>query len=318
MNSDQTHDLVSVVITCYNQAHFLGDAIESTLAQTYPCFEIIVVDDGSTDDAAAVVARYPNVRYIRQQNQGVSAARNRGARASTGDYLVFLDGDDRLRPNALETGLRWLKAHPECAFVSGHCAYIAPDGSHLPTPAQSHVDPDHYAALLRQNYIWLPAVAMHRRAAFEAVGGFNTVVNKTVISNTGDYDLYLRIARQFPVGCHTEVVAEYRRHGTNTSHNTAMMLKASLTVLRAQLSQVKGNNRYEEAYRAGLRKCCAFYGGNLINEASWQLREPGKRKQAIRNLLLALWFYPEGFRKRASERLSRIALNMRKLSRSDP
>src|ERR671911_2120937 len=112
--------LVSVVIPCYNQAHFLGEAIESVLAQSYPRFEIIVVDDGSTDDTSKVAARYPGVRYVYQNNQGVSAARNSGLARSEGEYVVFLDADDRLLPEALETGLKCLEARPECAFVSGY------------------------------------------------------------------------------------------------------------------------------------------------------------------------------------------------------
>src|SRR5918995_6377717 len=111
--------LVSVVIPCYNQAHFLGEAIVSVLAQSYPRFEIIVVDDGSTDDTPEVAARYPGVRYVYQNNQGVSAARNSGLARSEGEYVVFLDADDRLLPEALETGLKCLKTHSGCAFASG-------------------------------------------------------------------------------------------------------------------------------------------------------------------------------------------------------
>src|SRR5919107_192619 len=105
-------DLVSVVIPCYNQAHFLSEAIESVLAQTYPYFEIIVVDDGSTDNTSEVAGRYSGVRCIRQDNQGLSGARNSGLRHSKGEYLVFLDADDRLLPQALEVGLECLRAYP--------------------------------------------------------------------------------------------------------------------------------------------------------------------------------------------------------------
>ena len=101
--------LVSVVIPCYNQAHFLGEAIESVLAQTYPHREIVVVDDGSPDNTREVASRYPGVRYVRQENQGLAAARNTGLRHSSGSYLVFLDADDRLLPEALEVGLRQLQ-----------------------------------------------------------------------------------------------------------------------------------------------------------------------------------------------------------------
>jgi glycosyltransferase involved in cell wall biosynthesis len=124
--------LVSVIITSYNQAHFLNDAIESVLTQTYSRFEIVVVDDGSTDNAAEVVARYPGVRYMRQDNQGLSAARNTGLRESNGAYLTFLDADDRYLPSALETGVNCLREHPKCGFVSGHHSLISSNGSLMP------------------------------------------------------------------------------------------------------------------------------------------------------------------------------------------
>jgi glycosyl transferase family 2 len=159
--------LVSVVIPCYNQARFLGDAIESVLAQTYPHFEIVVVDDGSTDNTSEVASRYPRVRCIRQENRGLAGARNTGIRQSNGGYLVFLDADDRLLPEALEAGLRHLKERPECAFVSGHCRFIGVDGSSLPTPPQTPIEGNHYESLLRTCYIWMPAAVMYQRVLLE-------------------------------------------------------------------------------------------------------------------------------------------------------
>src|SRR6266513_5232454 len=97
--------LVSVIIPCYNQAHFLHEAIESVLAQTYSNREIIVVDDGSTDNTATVARCHSPPRYIYQENAGPSAARNTGFEQSRGEYLVFLDADDRLLPEALEIGV---------------------------------------------------------------------------------------------------------------------------------------------------------------------------------------------------------------------
>jgi glycosyltransferase involved in cell wall biosynthesis len=105
-NRSAAHQLVTVVIPCYNQAHFLGEAIESVLEQTYPHYEIVVVDDGATDNTSEVASRYPGkVRLIRQENRGLSGARNTGIRHSEGEYMVFLDADDRLLPEALERAL---------------------------------------------------------------------------------------------------------------------------------------------------------------------------------------------------------------------
>src|SRR6266480_1367400 len=138
--NDEDRPLVSVVIPCYNQAHFLGEAIESVMAQTYPHFEVVVVDDGSTDNIAAVVARYPGVRCFQQGNQGLSAARNTGLRHSIGECLVFLDADDRLMPRAIEVGLASLRDHPECAFVYGRSRFMAFDGSSFRRPLQPRVE----------------------------------------------------------------------------------------------------------------------------------------------------------------------------------
>src|SRR5262245_19427139 len=97
--------LVSVIIPCYNHSIFLSEAIESVLNQSYNHREILIIDDGSTDRTPEVAKSYPEVRYYRQHNLGPSAARNTGTRLAVGDYIVFLDSDDRLRPSALEAGI---------------------------------------------------------------------------------------------------------------------------------------------------------------------------------------------------------------------
>ena len=100
-----TADVVSVVIPTYNSSKFLPVAIESVIDQTHSAIEIIVVDDGSSDDTKLICDRYPAVKYIYQSNQGAASARNTGFRASQGSYLVFLDSDDCLFPEAIEIGL---------------------------------------------------------------------------------------------------------------------------------------------------------------------------------------------------------------------
>lgn len=253
---------VSVVIPCYNQARFLGEAIESVLRQGYPHVEVVVVDDGSPDNIAEVVARYPQVRVVQQENSGLAAARNAGLRESQGEYVVFLDADDVLLPDALVSGVKSFATHPECAFVYGHCVYIADDGSPLPTPRQQQQGEvvDHYETLLRFGcHIWVPAIVMFRRAILTSAGGFNCDVNPSA-----DYDSYLRLARVFPVHCHGKAIAAYRQHGASMSRNAGVMLKHVLTVHRAQRSHVKGNERYEEAYRKGLDVIRHHYGELIV------------------------------------------------------
>jgi glycosyltransferase involved in cell wall biosynthesis len=280
--------LVSVVVPCYNQAHFLGEAIESVLAQSYSHLEILVVDDGSTDNTSEVAARYSGVRCIRQYNQGLSTARNSGIRESKGAYLVFLDADDRLLPSAIETNLECLEAHPECAFVSGRYRNITVEGTPFPElPSPYCVRSDHYIELLRGNYIEMHATVMYRRSVFGSVGGFDTSLKACE-----DYDICLRIARDFPVHCHGKIVAEYRRHATNMSRDYALMLKASLATLRSQRIYIsRRDKRYEEAYKAGMRGFRRAYGVLLAREvlAHVQKRE---WKRAMRQLLVLLRYYP--------------------------
>jgi glycosyltransferase involved in cell wall biosynthesis len=280
--------LVSVLIPCYNQAHFLSEAIESVLAQTYPHFEVIVVDDGSTDNTSEVAGRYPEkkVRLIRQDNRGLSRARNRGLSESEGEYVVFLDSDDRLLPGALEVGLEHLHSHPECAFVSGHYRYIAADGSALPPPAPPYVGGDHYLKLLRRNYIGMHAAVIYRREVFESVGGFRGSVDAAE-----DYDLYLRIARKFPICCHDEVVAEYRRHAANMSADPALMLKTVLAVLRSQREHLKESKHHQQAYKAGVRFWQGYYGVQLAHKVLADVRDHEWR-WALRDALVLLRHYP--------------------------
>ena len=108
---------MSVVIACYNQARFLGEAIESALAQGYPDFEIVVVDDGSTDDTSEVTGRYPGVRLVRQDNRGPPRRATRGWARAGGEYVVFLNADDRLLPGALEVGVGCLESRQQHAFA---------------------------------------------------------------------------------------------------------------------------------------------------------------------------------------------------------
>lgn len=280
---------VSVVIPCYNHAHFLGEAIESALQQAYAHIEIVVVDDGSHDNTAAVAARYRGVRYIRQHNQGLAAARNTGLHHATGSYLVFLDADDRLDPHAVPTGIGYLETHPAWVFVSGHYRLIAADGSLLREWDAECVTHDHYAALLQRNYIGMHATVMYRRAPLEAIGGFDPA-----LPACEDYDVYLRLARHHPVGCHNQIIADYRQHTTNMSRNAALMLRWVVTVLHAQRSSISGKRHLIAAYRAGIRSAQAYYGRKVITNVYTQLAAH-HWSAALRDMQVLLRYYPCGF-----------------------
>ncbi len=115
---------VSIIIPAYNQARYLGAAVQSALDQTYANVDVLVADDGSTDDTAQVAQQFtdPRVRYIYQENRGLSGARNTGIRHATGDFLTYLDSDDLFLPQKLEILLPALQAQPHLGLVAGQAA----------------------------------------------------------------------------------------------------------------------------------------------------------------------------------------------------
>ncbi len=302
--------IVSVVITCYNHARYLAEAIESALAQTYRSIDVVVIDDGSTDATSQVVRHYPRARYVRLPNVGVARARNRGFHESGGEYVVFLDGDDRLRPGALQTQLDALAARPEAAFAVGRHAFIGADGSLLDWATDAVVHGDQYRELLLNNYITMPGMVMHRRACMEALApnGFSTAAD-----HSSDYELYLRIARQRPIARHDAVVAEYRVHDANTSHKAAVMLRGTMTVHRAQWRYVKRRPDYREAYRRGSFKWQERYGTQVLASVREHLARGGwdGRRHAFHGLLTLLRYSP---RVLARSALRKVRNTARRLS----
>ncbi len=279
-------DLVSVVIPCYKQAKFLADAIESVIAQLYPLYEIVVVDDESPDDPSSVCASYPEVRYVRQRRQERCAARNRGIEESRGTFIVFLDADDRLLPEHFNSCLEELQRHPDTGFVCGDYRWFGEgDTRHV---HDCRPNPDHYATLLRGNFIGPPHVVMFRREILLAVGGWDTALR-----SAEDQELYLRIARRYPISCHHRVIAEYRRHAEQTSQKWDLMLESAMTVLRSQWPYVKGRADYERAWREGFHVRQEMYGPPL--SWSWVAAvKAGEWRRARRLLRVLLRWYPQG------------------------
>lgn len=298
--------LVSVIIPCHNQARFLGEAIESALQQTYQHLEVIVVDDGSTDHTSDVAAGYPKVVTIRQENQGVSAARNNGIRASSGSYLVFLDSDDRLLPHALRVGMKHLLDHAECAFVFGRHRDIAADGTVLSTIPFVGIERDPYRQLLRYNCVYTPSIAMFRRDLFDTIAGFDPL-----FGGAEDYDLYLRVARKFPILSHDEIVAEYRRHESNRTGDNAHMLKVCLAVLREQRHSVRGNKEWEEAYQAGINNWRRLWGERLVNQVCSRFKERKEWERSARDLMVLIRYGPDVFLRQVVRRLFRPVIAAR-------
>jgi glycosyltransferase involved in cell wall biosynthesis len=291
---------VSVIIPCHNHGRFLREAIDSVLAQSVPSheIEIIVVDDGSTDGTRDVVCSYDAVRYIYQQNKGPGAARNRGIRSSKGEYLVFLDADDRLLPHHFARCLDTFEASPELMLVWGDFRFFGEDGTwHTHTCAPR---PDHYGAMLRFGMMGPPASLMVKRAALEKVGTF-----RPDLRSCEDLEMWLRIARLYPVACHHELIAEYRRHAGQLHQQWDALLVGGLQVLREQLKLINGHAVYEEACRDGIEHHLEACGEPLFWQTVTAMRSHDWKK-AAQGLWTLLRYYPQGMARLLHQKLSRV------------
>jgi glycosyltransferase involved in cell wall biosynthesis len=206
---------VSVVIPAYNQARFLKEAIESALSQTYPISEIVVVDDGSTDETPEVAQGYGNlIHYIRQENQGLAAARNTGILHSNGKYIALLDSDDQWLPPFLQTMTSLISQNSDATVFYCGWRYVDVDSRTLPQQPQTKVVPpdEIYWALLRANFLIPSSVVLERSQILKA-GLFDPAFRRLQ-----DWELWLRLlkAGHIFVGSNACLV-HYRLHGNALS-----------------------------------------------------------------------------------------------------
>ena len=276
---------VSVIIPCYNQAHFLGEAIESALAQSRHPYEIIVIDDGSTDKTPEIAKHYPGIRYRYQENKGLSEARNVGFHDSTGDFLVFLDSDDRLPHDSIQTGLAALQNSPEAAFAYGRLRNITIDGTII-NVRQEPARTDFYHDLLKTNYIPTPGMVMFRRSTLDKHGLFDPKLNAAE-----DYDMYLRITRENPVVSHPAITIDRRVHPHAMTLDAARMLRATLIVQGRQWPHARKDDSLRNAFLKGKDFWKEWYGNQLLTQMKIERYFREWRKIAG-NILTLLRFHP--------------------------
>lgn len=252
-------ETVGVVVTTYNHAHFLHDALSSIASQLRVPDRTVVVDDGSTDDVEGVSRSFPVVQLIRQGNQGLAAARNAGLAALDTDYVLFLDADDRLEPRAIEAALACFARAPECGFVYGGHRYIDRDGAEV---GERYEPPgaDPYVRLLRGNFIAMHGTVMYRRDRLVEAGGFDRTLGRCE-----DYDVYLRMAKRYPIAGYADLVAAYRLHSENMSKDHLAMLRAALHVHGRHRPDAAAAPGARRAWREGRRAWRAYYAGEMAS-----------------------------------------------------
>lgn len=273
---------VSVVIPAYNYAHFLPDAINSALAQTYPKVEIIVIDDGSTDATPEVAAKYGDrIRYIRKTNAGLPAARNTGIANASYPFIGFLDADDQWKPEFLTKALTEFARLPaEYGLVAAQAIYVDQEGVPFELKAMTwgvHGHMTHRDILIKTRFS--PSAVVARKTALEAAGLFDESLR-----SSEDRDMWIRVGAKFPIFLQQDRLALIRRHRTSMSRNAGRM--------KANISRV-----LEKSKAAGLVSSVDFAFwlraySFMYFQTAWMYYEQGERFTAVVDLLKSILLWP--------------------------
>lgn len=274
---------VSVVIPAYNAAWCVGRAIDSVLAQSFGDFEIIVVDDGSTDTTPAVLGAYGDaIQVVRQINGGMSHARNTGIQVARGTYLAFLDADDHWLPEKLARQVELMKRHTELAFCSTTARLEDPEGQ----PAGVWGSMAHATLTVADVFADHTRIAggassvLARRSAVLTVGGFDETLH-----GAEDTDLWLRLAAHGGYRNLVEAQVVVVKRPDSVSRNRAAMRRGALAMTR------KNRALLPRTLQGGFWR--GLYAGTLCDYAKWAYRE-GEHWTALRDLGSALLMSPLG------------------------
>lgn len=272
---------VSAIIPAYNAAWCVSRAIDSALAQDYPGLEVIVVDDGSSDDTPKVLADYgDDIHVVRQVNGGLSNARNTGIQTARGDYVAFLDADDWWLPEKIKTQVKLMRDHPGIGFCSVATNVEDPDGNFLNLWPCPQWQGSFLETLFREN----AAVAgsgsgvMVRRELFEKTGLFDEH-----LKSLEDIDMWMRLAAVAGYACVSEPLAVIVKHPDSMSRNLDVMRESAIRVMEKNRSLLPLQQQ-DGPWRNGMATVFADY-------SKWQYRI-GRRGAALRDLRRAFFFAP--------------------------
>ena len=268
MNHCREFPRVSVIIPTYNRSWSLSEAIESVLSQTFQHMELIVVDDGSTDETPALLSRYgDHLRVLRQPNRGVSAARNAGIQAARGNLIALLDSDDSWQPDKLARQVAFFAAHPEAMICQTEETWIR-RGVRV-NPKHRHRKPSGwiFEASLALCLV-SPSAVMMRRELLEEMGGFDES-----LPACEDYDLWLRVSLRYPIHLIDDALV-VKRGG----HDDQLSRQHSLDRYRIQsLVKILGGEPLTDdqtrAARAMLREKCRIYAAGCRKHGRFEEAE---------------------------------------------
>lgn len=282
---------VSVIIPTYNSAQYLDAAVKSVLEQTFTDYEILIIDDGSTDKTEEVIKQFgDSVRYIRQKNQGVSVARNLGIKESVGKYVAFLDADDVWLPAKLEKQILALeKAHDSKVCYT---EYISVSDDMKPTELKrlrtnGSVLND---LLLRGNVVGPPSALMCERVLFEKLGGFDSN-----LSLCADWEMWFRLSLATDLFFLKEPLVKYRLHDSNMSKNVKLLEEDTVRLLEKSFAikslpnKLKTKRKEAFAYHYIVLAKSYFRAGQyadflrcVVRSISWDVTQIGHLRSSAR------------------------------------
>jgi glycosyltransferase involved in cell wall biosynthesis len=280
---------VSVIIATYNRANFLRETLESVLHQSFRDFELIVVDDGSTDDTRRLIdACGSTIRYYYQENRGPAAARNLGVRQARAPWLAFQDSDDLSTRDHLQVLHDYVLAHPQYAMVFANGVYLGGHEHRRETIIPARKSRRLAAEGVRLNDLFEKSIArlqaaLISKAAYDAAGGMNESLRVC-----HDLDLFLRLCAKFPVAYLDRVVFRYRKHEGNITLDEEVRLTENIKVIEnlirdfPAVSQLLGHRRV--ARRTGYR----YY---RLAKGRWKRNQVEGARQALRGAISLCPFY---------------------------
>lgn len=285
--------LVSIIIPAYNASRFIRETLNSVLEQTYATTEIIVVDDGSSDDTREILNTYnEKITVVTQDNQGQAAARNRGARIAGGTYLSFVDADDVCDQNKIEKQVALLRLFPDA--IATYCDFRIIDDRGITITGHNALEKPRpsgniLASLLYDNNISTPGLVLVKRSAWAEVSGFNEAP-----AHRGHEDalFWLKLALVGSFVYSPETLFSYRRHDMQETQKSDYELMRSfaraqrLMEIKSTIIRVTGEST-KQFYRE--RLFCALI------DAAWAARSNGYRKEAWRYAQFAICERPHSF-----------------------
>jgi glycosyltransferase involved in cell wall biosynthesis len=273
--------LVSIVIDNYNYGRFLGEAIDSALGQRYSPVEVIVVDDGSTDNSESVLKRYAGrIHSFRGDRRGVAAARNYGVQSSRGELVAFLDADDMWLPNKLEQQVARFLAEPDLGLIN--CGLEEVDENERTLQFWLDGLEGWISKLMllpqRGRLVATGSISLLPRRTFDAVGGFDPR-----LSVSADWDLTYRVALQQRVGFVPEILVRARTHGANMHLTNISALEHDMLLVYSKVF-----SRHHSEVEHLRRKCY----GDLHLALAGSFFRAGRKRDFIRHLMKSVWLTP--------------------------